>query len=445
MENFKLLFQIYFRPASAMSEILDKGNWIFAAALVLLVSAAFFFTIDAKLQTVYRIPQFFEFYQPDYGESEINEAAAEAAYKKAENAYQTAMNERQKVPIVGDYFHKFFSFEPGAFFQILLSLTIFYVPAAILLMCIFGGIGNFGVVLQRDYGALSICSLMAWAAAHLPFAVAGILLYSSAVSPEIYFALWIASSILFGILMIFALRTVFGANYMTAVLVVCVAWLAFSLGMYVFRFVSPWLFSPFLLFYGYMYFGGAVSGGINGFGNAFRRKQNFKRYLHSATVNPRDADAHVQLALIYLQRRQQEKALEHLNKAVEIDANEIDANYELGKIARAKGELQTALDHFTIVAAQNDKHSLSEIWREVGATYLDAKMYKEAREALEKYVTRRSSDAEGLYYLGKVLQMQNESEKARETFEQSIEAAKTSPDYRRRELRQWIKLAQKEI
>lgn len=445
MENIKLLFQIYYRPAAAMSELLDKGSWIFAAALVLLVSAAFFFTINSKLHTAYRIPQFFDFYQTVYGENEIDEKAAEAEYKKAENAYQAAINEHQKVPIFGDYFYKFFTFEPGAFFQPLLSLSIFYLPAAILLMCIFGGIGNFGVVLQRDYGGLAICALMAWAAAHLPFAIAGILLYSSAASPEIYFAFWIASSVLFGILMIFALRTVFGANYATAVLVVCIAWLAFSLGMYIFRFVSPWLFSPFLLFYGYMYFGGAVSGGISGFGDALRHKQNFKNYLHSATVNPRDADAHVQLALIYLQRRQQEKAVEHLNQAVEIDKNEIDANYELGKIARARGELQTALDHFTIVAAQNDKHSLSEVWREAGATYLDAKMYQEAREALEKYITRRSSDAEGLYYYGKVLQAQNETEKAREAFQQSVEAAKTSPDYRRRQLRQWSKLAEKEI
>ena len=51
----------------------------------------------------------------------------------------------------------------------------------------------------------------------------------------------------------------------------------------------------------------------------------------------------VELALIYLQRRQDEKALEHLNKAIEIDSEEIDANYELGKLARVKGELQQAI------------------------------------------------------------------------------------------------------
>ena len=134
-----------------------------------------------------------------------------------------------------------------------------------------------------------------------------------------------------------------------------------------------------------------------------------------------------------------------MNRAVEIDPNEPDANYELGKIARQKGDLQQALNHFSIVVEQNDKHALSEIWREIGATYLAANMLNEAREPLEKYVERRSADAEGLYHLGKVLKAQGETERAREMFEQAIESARTSPDYRRRELRYWSKLAEKEI
>src|SRR5207249_9568910 len=140
---------------------------------------------------------------------------------------------------------------------------------------------------------------------------------------------------------------------------------------------------------------------------------------HNATVNPRDADTYVQLGIIYLQRRQEAKALEHLHKAVEIDENEIDANYELGKIARANRNLQAALDHFAIVLGQNDKHALSEIWREIGATYLEANMLTEARDALEKFVERRSADVEGLYYFGKVLRAQGETERATEIFNEA--------------------------
>jgi tetratricopeptide (TPR) repeat protein len=445
MENIKLLFQLYFRPAFAMSEIIDRGSWLAAAMAVLIVAGAFFATVNQRLDEAYRIPDFYQFYNPTYDEAATDPATAEAVYNRSKSNFDKAMAERNIVPVVGDRFFKFFSFEPTAFYQPLLSLSIFYVPAAILLMCIFGGIGTFGLVLRRDYGALATCSLMAWAAAHLPFAIAGILLYSQVVDPSVYFGLWAASSVLFGVFMVFAVRTVFGANYGTAVLVVCIAWLAFSLGMYVFTYVSPWMLSPFLLFYAFIYLGGYLGGEVRGFGNAFRQKQNFKRFLHNATVNPKDADAHVQLGLIYMQRRQEAKALEHFTKAFEIDENEIDANYELGKIARAKGNLQDAVNHFSVVVEQNDKHALSEIWREIGATYLEAGMLTEAREALEKFVDRRAFDPEGLYSLGKVLKAQGETERAREMFEQAVESAKGSPDYRRRDVKQWAKMAEKEI
>ena len=445
MEQFKILFQLYYRPASAMSELLDTGSWIFAAAAVLIVSAAFFFTVNAKLETAYHVPTFSEYYQPNFDAEDEDSPAAEAEYEKADAAYRHALAARPQIPLVGDYFFKFFSFAPGNFYQPLLLLSIFYVPCVILLMSIFGAAGSFGTVLQRSYGELATCALTAWAAAHLPFAVLGAALSQTEIAPAIWFLMWTASGVLFGVLMIFALRVVFGANYATAITVVCFAWLPMSAGMYVFRVVSPWLFSPFLLFYAYIYFGGTLSGEARGIGNAFRQKQNFKRFLHNATVNPKDADAHIQLGLIYLQRKQKAKAVEHFKRAYEIDPQEIDANYELGKTARADGNFQRAIDHFSVVLEQNDKHALSEIWREVGVTYFDAKMLPEARSALETFTERRAADVEGSYYLGKVYQAQNEPEKAREMFRQTLESAKTAPDFRRRDARLWSKLAQKEI
>jgi tetratricopeptide (TPR) repeat protein len=213
--------------------------------------------------------------------------------------------------------------------------------------------------------------------------------------------------------------------------------------MYVFQYVSPWMLSPFLLFWVFIYFGGFLGGEVRGFGNAFRQKQNFKRFLHNATVNPKDADAHVQLGLIYQQRRQDAKALEHFQKAIEIDPEEIDANYQLGKIARGKNELQEALNHFAIVVEQDDKYSLNEIWREIGATYLAANMFKEASDALEKYVERRPVDPEGLYYFGKALKGSGNNDRAREMFEQAVDSVNSSPHYRRREIQKWRSLLRK--
>jgi tetratricopeptide (TPR) repeat protein len=444
MENIKLLFKLYLRPLSAMSEILDKGNWFFAALLVLLVSVAFFFTVNAKLQAAYAVPDFHQYFQPALA-AEMPLPQAQAYHNQALAEYQQVMDERTVLPLVGDSFFKFFSFEPRGFVQPLLALSVFYVPVVILLMSLFGSAGGFGTVFPREYGSLATCSMFAWTAAHLPFAAAGIFLYSQPVSPLVFLAMWAGSSLLFGVLMIFALRVSFGANYGAALLVVGLSWLGLSLATNVFQLVSPLMFSPFLLFFIYTYFSGRLGSEISGYGTALRQKQNFKRFLHNATENPHDAAAHVQLGLIYRQRRQAAKSLAHLRKAVEIDKNEIDANYELGKIARATGNLPEAINHFAMVVEQNDKHALSEIWREIGATYLEAGMLAEARQALEKFIERRPFDAEGLYYLGKALKAKSEHDEARKAFEQAVESVNTSPIYRRREVRYWSKLAQKEI
>jgi len=443
MKNLRLLFLIYLRPAFAMSEIMDRGSWVFAAAAVIIVAMAFFATVNVRLNEAYSVQTFNDFYQENYRDADDE---SDATRGQAVAAYQQTVNARPQIPLIGDRFFQLFSVEPTKFYQPVLLLSLFYVPVAILLMSIFGGVGNFGIILRRDYGALAVCTLFAWVAADLPFALAGFALYTFALQPVAWLALWVASAAVFGVFMVFALRTVFGAIYAVAVLTVCLAWLSLSAGMYALRFVGPWLFSPFLIFFAVMYFGGFLSGEARGFGNAFRQRQNFKRFLHNATVNPRDADAHVQLGLIYLERRQESRALEHLNKAIAIDPNEIDANYELGKIARREGGLQQAIEHFSVVVEQNEKYSLSEIWREIGATYLEAGMLNEARTALEKFVERRAFDAEGLYYLGKVFKQQGDNDRARELFEQAVESAKTSPEFRRRhDSHLWSRLAKKEL
>lgn len=442
METVRLLFALYVRPVRAMSGIMDKGSWPVAAGLVLLVAIGFYFTVNSRLAEAYRIPTFGEYYSPF-----MKDAKTEAVYKRAQAAYRKALDERRQIPLVGDSFFYFFSFEPSGFLRPLIGLMLFYVPLVIFLLVIFGGLGNFGAVFRREYLTLAACALSAWAAGHLPFALVGLLVQLAGwtVAPPVYLLMWAAGGLLFGVFMIFALRTVFGASYAAAIGVVGVAWLAFSLGMYVFKIVSPWLFSPFVIILAVLFFGGFLGRQFSGFGGALREKRSFKRFLHNATVNPNDADARVQLGLIYLKRRQEEKALEYFREAFEIDPEEIDANYELGKLARRDGDLQKALDHFSTVIAQNDKHALSEVWREIGATYLEAGMLAEARDALEKFVERRPFDAEGLYYLGTIHKKQGEDEKALKRFREVIEAVKTAAYYRRGELRKWSRLAQKEI
>lgn len=442
MHHLKLFFALFYRPASAMSELIDRGNWFVAALLVLLVSGAFFLTVNTKLEKAYAAPDFQKFYQPN---PELTSAETDAVYRAALARYQLAVEAKQALPIAGDHFFRVANFETGGFLKFFIAVSVFYVPFVILLLTLTGGAGKFGELLPREYGSLATCALTAWAAAHLPFAAAGVALYFADAGPEIFLALWAASSLLFGVLMIFAVRVCLGTGYGKAVSIAFAAALGIVLAMNVFQLASPWMLTPFVLFYIYTCFSARLDSEISGWGTAYREKQKAKRALDKAAESPYDAAPHVQLGLLYRARRQDALSLAHFKKALSIDPVEIEANYELGKIARRENRLAQAIEHFSIVVEQNDRHALSEIWREIGATYLAAGMLREARQALEKFAERRPFDAEGLYYLGKVLKAQSEHTKARELFGQAMESVKTSPIYRRREVRYWSKLAEKEI
>jgi Flp pilus assembly protein TadD len=442
MENIKLFFRLYYSPAQAMGGIIDRGSWFFAAMLVLLVSILFSVGVNTRLDAEYRVRDFGEFYQQ--GDDKGVSPESIARKERAQADFRGAETSRSKIPLLGDLFFRFFSFDPTSFYIPVLSISLFYVPTVVLLLSFLGGIGSFGVILRRDYAPLATCTLMAWAAGHLPFGLSGLLLGSMEISPPVYLGLWAAGGLLFGLFMFAVLRTVFGTDSMPNIITISTAWVGMSLGNVALTYLLPWLSSPFMLLWIVILFGAFIRSEVGGFGNAFRRRQNFKRFLHNATINPLDADAHVQLGLIYKQRRQDTSALEHFQRAYEIDPEEIDANYELGRVARARGELQQALDHFAVVVEQNDKHSVSEIWREIGATYLEAGMPAEARDALEKFVERRSFDPEGLYHLGKAFAALGEDEKAREKFAEAIEAAMV-PSHQRRDASHWRKLAQKEL
>ena len=106
-------------------------------------------------------------------------------------------------------------------------------------------------------------------------------------------------------------------------------------------------------------------------GAGLRRRQNFRRMLDAAAINPHDAEAQYQLGLIYQQRRQYTAAIQRFKNAVAIDPTETDAHFQLGRIAREQGRFAEALAHFQTVLSQDEKHNLSEILRKTGASYLE--------------------------------------------------------------------------
>jgi len=320
----------------------------------------------------------------------------------------------------------------------LVALAVVYVPSTLFLTNLAARLGGSGAVFQRDYSSLLTCAAMAWAAANLPIAAAGWLMPLAIARIAL-----IITNLYFLVLMFFAVRTVFGAEDRLAAGVVTVSWIPLVAAPFLWgplSLVLRFLTSPFLLFFIFYY----LRGEFADLGAGLRSRQHLHRMLEAAAVNPHDGDAQYQLGLIYQQRRQYTEAIRRFKNAVAIDPTETDAHFQLGRIAIEQGRLNEALEDLQTVFAQDPKHDSGGILRELGRLYVKTGQHQDALPQLGKYIERRPYDPEGLYYFGLALEQTGDVARARETYEQAIEAARTAPRYRQRYTAQWSRLAQRQ-
>ena len=176
-----------------------------------------------------------------------------------------------------------------------------------------------------------------------------------------------------------------------------------------------------------------------------RAKAAFKQNLESATLNPADASAHYNLGLIHQSRGELDEAKARFERALEIDPEEIDAAYQLGRIARHQKRYADAIRNFEHVVARNPAHSQHEVWREVAATYIAAGQFEDARTALDQFLEHRPSDPEGLYLMGRAHAGLGHKREATSLMQACIEAVKTAPAYKYRTSKRWLNEAQQFI
>src|SRR5215216_5962470 len=258
-ENTKLLLGLLYRPVSSMGRIVDEGHWLYAAVVVAALSMVFHATVTSVIynnyEAVYR-----DLPAPEKTEEPppANAAAYDEFADEEEVEAPRYTFDRLPLPLVGQRGWWFVSFSPPNFFTTVLGLAILYVPCLILLVAMGGANASFSVLLRRDYGPLLTCGLMAWAAAHLPFALAGFALEPMGLTVKIALGLWAASAICFGLLMALGLRILFGVNYSKGLFLVAIAALSFALQAKLFATVSPLLFSPFLVICAFQMFRGDI-------------------------------------------------------------------------------------------------------------------------------------------------------------------------------------------
>jgi tetratricopeptide (TPR) repeat protein len=248
--------------------------------------------------------------------------------------------------------------------------------------------------------------------------------------------------LLFAIGTVLGVRDVFRTSVVRALLICVlsgvVAFFFVPLGL---RLFSGVLGSPIVLIVLFMLLRGYFSD-IMG---TQRAKAAFKQNLESATLNPADASAHYNLGLIHQSRGELDQARERFERALQIDDGEIDASYQLGRIARQQKRYADAIQNFEHVVTRDPAHAQYEVWREVAATYIAAVQFEDAHNALEQFLEHRPSDPEGLYLMGRAHAGLGHKREATNLMQACIEAVKTAPAYKYRASKRWLNEAQQFI
>lgn len=444
-ENVTALLSLYIRPVAAISRILDHGRLWFAVVAAILVSVALHSSdLGALAMALERANLKTPMAREILKKAAKDQPLPPDVQKMMEEAEQEA-NHLSPVTFVGDAVAQFASYDSWSFFSAIWAIAVAMVPAIIVLRAV-TGYGSFSVLMRRDYLSLLMCVLLCWSAVYLLVAIAqGVVSYGSGGHASIHvIAVFAVAGLYFLLLTTLAIRTALGTELGSAIGLTLAGSAAAVVGAGFFGVVGSsmyFLASPFLLYYAWRMLGSEVSS----LGDGLRTRQHLRQQMEIATTNPRDADAHYQLGLIYQQRRQYTEAIARFRRAIEIDPTEADAQFQLGRIAREQGRFDDAIRFLKTAAGLNEKLSSGEVWRELGAAYFGAARFEEAAAALQKYTGRRSYDPEGLYWYGKTLAAVGRAAEARDAFGQCIEAVDTMPKHRRAEVRRWKGLAKTEL
>ncbi|MFN7925338.1 MAG: tetratricopeptide repeat protein [Bryobacteraceae bacterium] len=426
IEHLRILVDFFWRPLYAVSRVLDHGRlgWAVGFAIV----TALLLQLPEQRGQLRRAVELTQ---------KANRATGEQ--KQPSTGDMAELRRQTEVMLARDSI-----FGSGAGLGGYVVLAGVFAPLAIVILAYWDGLGRGGSLLRRDYGSALACLSMAWTASRLPAVPLEFARQSLPNDPP--WGPWIMPGAwaLFLVFATAALRTVPGGRWFSSAVTSVVSGCA-MLGA---GLVTPglgssgyFLFSPWILYYLWSYFGS----GVSGLGDTFRSGQNYRRALEATSINPHDSDAQYQLGLIEMQRRKFPEAEKRFREAVRIDSKDADYHYQLGRSLSEQGRFAEACESFGKAAALNDKASNHEVLRDLGATQLALQHLNEAVQSLEAYVARREYDPVGLVYYGRTLKQQGRAAEAKRAFEQAVEAWRTMPDWRAAELRVWERAARDEM
>jgi tetratricopeptide (TPR) repeat protein len=152
-----------------------------------------------------------------------------------------------------------------------------------------------------------------------------------------------------------------------------------------------------------------------------KAKDCYKKAIES---DPNYADAHNNLGVVFKDLGENQKAKDCYIKAIELNPNYVNAYYNIGLVCKELGEHQKAKECFEKVIELNPNHVDAN--NNLGNIFTDFKEYQKAKKCFEKAIEINPDYSSAHNNLGAVFQKLGEDKKAKDCYEKAI---KINPGY----------------
>lgn len=152
-------------------------------------------------------------------------------------------------------------------------------------------------------------------------------------------------------------------------------------------------------------------------GNNQEAIQNLEKSLE---LNPKDADVHAFLGIVYLLLSDFEGAEKEMEEALKLNPYLTDARNSLGAVYMKTGRGEEARAAFEEALKDRTYSSPEKILYNLGTLHLEAKRYPEALDAFQRAVGSNSAYAKGYFGLGQTYAETGKIEDARKSFRKVV-------------------------
>ncbi len=148
------------------------------------------------------------------------------------------------------------------------------------------------------------------------------------------------------------------------------------------------------------------------------------KYKKAIELNPKDAEAHNNLGILYYNQNKFIEAEYEIKKAIRLDSNDAGAHNNLGALYYNQNKFIEAEYEYKKAIELNPNHAGAH--NNLGGLYYTQKKFKEAEYEIKKAIELKHDYAEAHYNLGELYSKQNKFKEAEYEYKKAIEL---NPNY----------------